>query len=91
MMSNPYNFDRRKTRNERRMKERQSSYYQSRGGEEENYEESGISYSNHHADGRMVKHEVLSNYGDDDIGDGIGDDEPAEDLSKPNHISSDVS
>lgn len=79
---NPYNFEhhRRKSRlSPRSLKER---FYQSHtdglNSPEESQNASAAAYQNHHAE-NLVKHEVMSNYGDED--DEKMEDE-VEDLSK---------
>lgn len=83
---NPYNFEhhRRKPRlSPRNMKDRYNPMYQSRGDSEirddvQNLSSAAAYQHNHHVE-NLVKHEVVSNYGDDD--DEKMDDE-VEDLSK---------
>lgn len=83
MMTHPFNYTnhhRRKPRVSSRSSQRDvhdhERYYQSRSEEPQNF----------HPNHQIVKHEVSSNYGDDDE---KNDDEPAEDLRRKSSVGGD--
>lgn len=84
MSSHPFNYEqhhRRKSRVSSRSKEARDRFYQSRSADQ--FEEPQNYHQSHQIE-NLVKHETVSNYGDDD--EGKIDEEPPEDLRRKTNI-----